>query len=387
MYGEDNKNNRIKLGVLRTNKTIFFGSEASKERNKEIYGVEYYQQTEEFKENKRQRDFNRIKLKFDNKNITIVSQDKDTKDFTIHCNLCNSTSILTKQQFRYRRKSKLFCPICNPNKTFVNFNYQEHEIYNYLKSVYRKEIRYRDRTVIKPKELDFYLPDLNFAIEYNGSYWHADPRLYKENDVVHGKRAVDIWQRDNLKKQLCEQNNIKLFVINEYDWLNDKNKVICNLLKTINKINGDEIYMNETNFADDFLTFLASTKEADLEKLFSFALDSLMFSIKASQYHWSCESGFQHEHFEKIYNIIRDFADKLVETVLSMGVKFKANNKTYVINDELFDISSAILKIEAFRDSLIDLKSQYSTKISLENLFGDTIEELDKEIGLLKNFK
>ena len=97
--------------------------------------------------------------------------------------------------------------------------------------------------------------------------------------------------------------------------------------------------------------------------------------------------GFQHEHFEKIYNIIRDFADKLVETVLSMGVKFKANNKTYVINDELFDISSAILKIEAFRDSLIDLKSQYSTKISLENLFGDTIEELDKEIGLLKNFK
>lgn len=195
MYGEDNKNNRIKLGVLTTNKTIFFGSEASKERNKEIYGVEYYQQTEEFKENKRQRDFNRIKLKFDNKNITIVSQDKDTKDFTIHCNLCNSTSILTKQQFRYRRKSKLFCPICNPNKTIVKFNYQEHEIYNYIKSVYRKEIRYRDRTVIKPKELDFYLPDLNFAIEYNGSYWHADPRLYKENDIVHGKRAIDIGKR------------------------------------------------------------------------------------------------------------------------------------------------------------------------------------------------
>lgn len=145
--------------------------------------------------------------------------------------------------------------------------------------------------------------------------------------------------------------------------------------------------MEETNFADDFLSYLASTKEADLERLFSFALDSLMFSIKVSQYHWSCDSGFQHTHFETIYNIIRDFADKLVETVLSMGIKFKANNKTYVINDEIFDISSAILKIEAFRDSLIDLKSQYSTKISLENLFGDTIEQLDKEIGLLKNFK
>ena len=113
----------------------------------------------------------------------------------------------------------------------------------------------------------------------------------------------------------------------------------------------------------------------------------MTFATKVQVFHWSCESGFQHTHFETIYNIIRDFADKLVETVLSMGIKFKANNKTYVINDELFDISSAILKIEAFRDSLIDLKSQYSTKISLENLFGDTIEQLDKEIGLLKNFK
>lgn len=143
--------------------------------------------------------------------------------------------------------------------------------------------------------------------------------------------------------------------------------------------------MNE-ELPNDFLSYLAGTKDAEVEKLFSFAIDSLMFSIKISQFHWSCESGFQHTHFETLYDLVRDFADKLVETVLSMGIKFKANNKTYVINDEPFDVSTAILKIEAFRDSLIDLKSQYSTKISLENLFGDTIEALDKEIGLLKNF-
>ncbi len=146
--------------------------------------------------------------------------------------------------------------------------------------------------------------------------------------------------------------------------------------------------MNEVEqLPDNFLTYLAGTKEAEIEKLFSFALDALTFSNKVQVYHWSCESGFQHTHFEAIYDIIRDFADKLVETVLSMGIKFKANSKTYVINDELFDVSNALLKLEAFRDSLIDLKSQYSTKVSLENLFGDTIEALDKEIGLIKNFK
>lgn len=197
----------------------------------------------------------------------------------------------------------------------------------------------------------------------------------------------DIWKKDQLKKKLCEDKNVKLITINEYDWTNNKNEVILNILKTINIIvNGDKSFMNEDKLPDNFLNYLASTKETDLEQLFSFAIDSLMFSIKISQFHWSCESGFQHTHFETLYDLVRDFADKLVETVLSMGVKFKANNKTYVINDEPFDVSTAILKIEAFRDSLIDLKSQYSTKISLENLFGDTIEALDKEIGLLKNF-
>jgi DNA-binding ferritin-like protein len=147
--------------------------------------------------------------------------------------------------------------------------------------------------------------------------------------------------------------------------------------------------MNEEipNFQADFLTFLASTKEVEISKLYTFAIDSLIFADKVHTFHWKCESGFQHTHFEAIYDDIRDFADALVETVLSMGVKFKAESKTYTITDDLFDVSNALLKIEAYRDTIIDLKSQYSTKISLENLFGDIIEKLDKELGLIKNFK
>lgn len=147
--------------------------------------------------------------------------------------------------------------------------------------------------------------------------------------------------------------------------------------------------MNEEipNFQADFLTFLASTKEVEISKLYTFAIDSLIFADKVHTFHWKCESGFQHTHFEAIYDDIRDFADALVETVLSMGVKFKAESKTYTITDDLFDVSNALLKIEAYRDTIIDLKSQYSTKISLENLFGDIVEKLDKELGLIKNFK
>ncbi len=137
----------------------------------------------------------------------------------------------------------------------------------------------------------------------------------------------------------------------------------------------------------DFLTFLASSQNNEVEKLYTFAVDSLVFADKINIYHWTCEKGFQHTQFEALYDVIRDFADKLVETVFSMGVPFKMTSKTYNINDELFDLGNALVKIEAYRDELENLKRAYSTKISLENLFGDTIEQIDKIVGLLKNFK
>lgn len=136
----------------------------------------------------------------------------------------------------------------------------------------------------------------------------------------------------------------------------------------------------------DFLSFLASTTNSECEKLYTFAVDALTFSNKVNIYHWTCKSGFQHTHFQTVYEIIRDFADRLVETVMSMGYEFQIESKTYLINGELFDFDGAMAKIQAFRDDLEDKKKQYSTKISLENLFADTIEKLDKEIGLLKNF-
>lgn len=138
--------------------------------------------------------------------------------------------------------------------------------------------------------------------------------------------------------------------------------------------------------ADDFLSFLASTMDNECEKLYTFALDALTFANKVQIWHWTCGSGFHHTHFEEIYDAIRDFADKLVETVLSLGYEFKLQSKSYLINDEKYELSAALRKLQAFRDELEQYKKQYSSKISLENLFADTIEKLDRELGLIKNF-
>lgn len=73
------------------------------------------------------------------------------------------------------------------------------------------------KKIISPYELDFYFPDYNLAIEFNGNYWHN-----KDNPV-----------RENLKTKLCKEKGIKLIHIWEDEWnnINDKEKFIINLLK------------------------------------------------------------------------------------------------------------------------------------------------------------
>ncbi len=67
--------------------------------------------------------------------------------------------------------------------------------------------------IVNPKtgnylELDIFLPELNKAIEYNGIYWHS-----KEN----------VKNRDKLKSTQCKNKGIDLLVIEESDWIKNKN--------------------------------------------------------------------------------------------------------------------------------------------------------------------
>ena len=46
----------------------------------------------------------------------------------------------------------------------------------------------------------FYLPDINFVIEYFGDFWHANPKIFNKDDVVYfGKSANKIWEHDKIR--------------------------------------------------------------------------------------------------------------------------------------------------------------------------------------------
>ena len=73
--------------------------------------------------------------------------------------------------------------------------------------------------------LDYFILELNLCIEFNGTYFHADPRFFNENDYPNPHNKVltskTIWENDNNRyKKLKEYRNIDTIVVWEYDYNN-----------------------------------------------------------------------------------------------------------------------------------------------------------------------
>lgn len=111
----------------------------------------------------------------------------------------------------------VICPICNPERN------KETSIEYIIKNILDKNnISYEqhNRKLISPKELDFYLPEYNIAIECNGMYWHSEVK-YKDVTVS--------------KVDLCSEKNIKLLTLWEYDIIHNSDKIEDIILSAIGK--------------------------------------------------------------------------------------------------------------------------------------------------------
>ena len=107
------------------------------------------------------------------------------------------------------------CPKC-VNKV----SKAEQELYDFIK-IFKEDAEQSNRKIIKPYELDVYIPSLSLAFEYNGEYWHSE----KFRDKDHRQH----------KTELCVLKNIKLIHIEEKDWKKDKEQVKNNIKTLIIK--------------------------------------------------------------------------------------------------------------------------------------------------------
>lgn len=145
-------------------------------------------------------------------------------------------------QFKCKKCNNVFkghglsrCPTC-----YVTRSSHEISICNYLDSL---NIVYEisNRTILKGKELDIYLPDYQVAIEFDGLYWHSD--IHQSDNKYHLQKTEE-----------CEKQGIQLIHIFE-DELIHKRDIVFSRLKFIlnhieNRIYARKCKIREVDAAD-----------------------------------------------------------------------------------------------------------------------------------------
>lgn len=164
----------------------------------------------------------------DYKNYEYVNKTK----FKIKCVFCNTFYV------------KRLIDIENGVKCFhCKKRTGEKEIYDFIS----KKIKYtisNDRSILKPKEIDVYVPEKNIGVEFHGLAWHS---LLTRPDM---KEHFN-------KRKNCERQNIKLLQFFEDEW--KEKKYIC---KSI--INNSLGIIGEKVFARKCTLQKIKTKQAKL---------------------------------------------------------------------------------------------------------------------------
>src|SRR5690606_34005707 len=223
---------------------------------------------------------------------------------------------------------------------------QEEELFNFLRNYFKCERN--NRKILKGKEIDIFLPEINVGVEYNGIYWHSD-------DMVKTSHF------DKLNMGAIE--DIHMVFIYENDWTRRKELVNKKLLDTLR--------VREKGFK--FLTpWDVEVKEDNTEQV------GKMFRRNSLQPHIK-KDGFFVMRYEKEIIAIASYIDKgdykLITEILR---PFNATQTDYYINFiRYFQDSDISVKILASLDWLDDL---YLKK------FGATFEKLlsKKELYIYK---
>lgn len=109
------------------------------------------------------------------------------------------------------------CPRCKESNG-------EKEISKFLDNLnikYEREKRFKDCKNKKPLPFDFYLPDYNICIEYNGEQ-HYKAISFGNNKEEKEKNLIYIKCNDKIKSNYCEYNNIKLIIVKYNENVEDK---------------------------------------------------------------------------------------------------------------------------------------------------------------------
>lgn len=135
------------------------------------------------------------------------------------------------------RSSGTNCPICNSGR---QTSFAEQAVFYYVKKLYPTAInRYKD-IFDNGMEIDIFIPEIRYGIEYDGSFWHKEEGL----------------EREKIKYDICKVNEIKLIRIKAYQ----------------------KEYSIEKSYFADYTLFLKEDSIPELEKL----IQTLYFRLSST---------------------------------------------------------------------------------------------------------
>lgn len=127
--------------------------------------------------------------------------------------------------------------LIEPTINSINESKNERELRETLKKLLpQRNVR---KTKIKVYDKWFY-PDIrideNIIIEFFGDYWHANPKKFKPEDIVHHKlTAKQIWEYDKKRIDILQSCGFIVIIIWQNDFKKNKDKIFQEILEKISK--------------------------------------------------------------------------------------------------------------------------------------------------------
>jgi hypothetical protein len=244
-WGVDNPN---KSKVLLEKRVLSFKrsdyKDSYKKTSLERYGVDHPWKNKEvhkktidvFYKNYKERVINKIK----NLKVKFLEFEKNgvNNNLIFNCELCNSDFSILNYQFYYRiNGGNSICTNCFPISETSSID--QIELYNFIRENYNGEILQNTKDIIKPYEIDIYLPELKLGFEFNGVFWHSDK--FKDNNYHLNKYNKGV------------ENGIKILTIWEDDWTLRREiclSFILNKIKKLNRIMGRKTIIRDVSYLD-----------------------------------------------------------------------------------------------------------------------------------------
>lgn len=183
---------------------------------------------------------------------------------------------------------------------------KEQELADFIKSL-GVTIEQSNRTIIRPYELDIYLPDFNIAIEFNGNFWHTQNSGKKDKNY------------HKMKTQLCKAKGVALIHIFEYEW-DLKQHIIKSRIENLVKQNSTRIYARNTTICQ--LTTADKRNFLEQNHLYGDTNSSINYGLLSRDSELIAVMTFGKSRYDKKYDYeLLRFATKLHTTVVGGASK------------------------------------------------------------------